>query len=303
MANKINNKNIYSPLRYPGGKGCIFPFVANLFYENGMIGMNYAEPYAGGCGLALRLLFEGYVEKIYINDIDNSIYSFWMTVVNNPEPFCNWIREVKVDMKTWQFYKNMYSNSKYLEPFDLAKCTFYLNRTNISGVLTGGAIGGYKQEGKYKVDVRFNKEDLIHRIMRIATLRSRIEISNLDGIDFVKKLDKKRENIFIYLDPPYFHKGADLYMNFYKNDDHLKLSKHVSRLKKNWMVSYDNHEFILNLYAEQQKIAYKLSQCASNRIGDEILVFSKNLVFDNAMNKLNSPVLLIDNKKFEPIAI
>jgi DNA adenine methylase len=63
-----------SPLRYPGGKSRIFPFVSQLFYENGMIGSSYAEPYAGGAGLALRLLFDEYVDKIYLNDLDKSIY-------------------------------------------------------------------------------------------------------------------------------------------------------------------------------------------------------------------------------------
>jgi DNA adenine methylase len=292
MAKPSNKKHIYSPLRYPGGKACIFNFVANLFYENQLIGINYAEPYAGGCGLALRLLFEGYVEKIYINDVDRSIYSFWNTIINRPDEFCSWVKNVKVNMKSWDYYKEVQKNSKYLDEFELAKSTFFLNRTNVSGVIKGGAIGGKKQEGKYKIDVRFNKPDLINRILKIATLKERINVSCLDGVDFLKKLDSKKEEIFIYLDPPYFHKAADLYMNFYKEKDHKNLSKHVSKLKKKWMVSYDNQEFILNLYAEQEKVEYKLSQCASNRIGDEILIFSDKLNFINSIQSLNSPVLL-----------
>ncbi|MBE2228291.1 MAG: DNA adenine methylase [Ignavibacteria bacterium] len=289
---KPSKKIIYSPLRYPGGKGCIFPFVSKLFYENQLIGTTYAEPYAGGAGLALRLLFEGYVENIYINDIDRAIYSFWQAILDEPEKFCDWISEVKVDIKNWKYYKNIQTHLNTVNNFELAQSTFFLNRTNISGVIKGGAIGGLKQKGKYKITARFNKEDLINRILKIAQVKDKIKVTNLDGINFVKRLDNSKKEIFIYLDPPYFCKGACLYMNYYKQKDHLKLSKHVSSLKKKWMVSYDNHDFILNLYAENKKVSYKLSQCASNRIGDELLIFSNKLSFINSIKMLSSSIIL-----------
>lgn len=292
MAMQANTKHIYSPLRYPGGKSCIFSFVGKLFYENNLLGVNYAEPYAGGAGLALRLLFEGYVEKIYINDIDRSIYAFWHTVLNDTQKFCKWIEKVEVNVDEWRHSKKLHSNPKYLTDFELAQSTFFLNRTNVSGIITGGPIGGLDQKGKYKIDCRFNKQDLINRIQRIASLRERIIISNLDGVDFLKKMDGRQEDIFIYLDPPYFAKGAHLYLNFYKEKDHRKLSKYVSKLNKRWMVSYDNQDFIINLYAGQKKLSYKLSQCVTNRIGDEVLIFSDRLNFKTSIQSLNSPLLL-----------
>lgn len=282
----------YSPLRYPGGKNCIFPFVSKIFYENNLLGSSYAEPYAGGAGLALRLLFEGYVNHVYINDLDNSIYAFWSTVVDRPDDLCKWIRSVKVSIPNWKRYKQIQQNGENEDSFELAKATFFLNRTNISGVIKGGVIGGQEQKGKYKIDARFNKTDLINRIQKIAEQKSRITISNLDGLSFISKLDKRKEDIFIYLDPPYYQKGADLYMNFYNKDDHKKLSKHVHRMRKKWMVSYDNHDFILNLYAEDRKIAYKLSQAASNRVGDEIIIFGNGLHYTESIGALNSPVQL-----------
>lgn len=290
---KRNNSNIYySPLRYPGGKNCIFPFVSNVFYENDLIGINYAEPYAGGAGLALRLLFEGYVDNIYINDLDRSIYAFWISIINRPEEFCDWISKVKVSLLNWRKYKNIQANANQVGLFELAQSTFFLNRTNISGVIKGGVIGGQKQMGKYKIDVRFNKDDLIQRILRIAQIKNRINVSNLDGLSFINKMNKKQEQIFIYLDPPYYQKGADLYMNFYSKDDHKKLSKYVHTMKKEWMVSYDNHDFILNLYPDKNKISYKLSQSASNRIGDEILIFSETVRFSDSMKILNSAEII-----------
>jgi len=282
-----------SPLRYPGGKNCIFPFLSNLFYENHLIGINYAEPYTGGAGLALRLLFEGYVEKVYINDLDRAVYCFWKSVLEKTDELCAWIREVEITVDNWKKYRKIFENSENEDYFDLAKSTFFLNRTNVSGVLSGGIIGGLEQKGKYKIDARFNKEDLIKRIERISNSKDRILLFNLDGLSFVKKIDKKkREDIFIYLDPPYYQKGADLYMNFYSQRDHKKLADYVHRLKKRWMVSYDNHEFILKLYSENHRVMYKLSQSASNRIGDEILIFSEGLDFQDSLKSLKSPVLV-----------
>ncbi len=263
-----------------------------MFYENNLIGMGYAEPYAGGAGLALRLLFEGYVERIYINDFDKAIYAFWVSILNRTEEFCEWLKNVDISVDTWNKYKEIQRNIDNSSLFEIAKSTYYLNRTNISGVIKGGIIGGQEQTGKYKMDARFNKNDLIGRIKRIAKLKDRIIVSNLDGLAFISKLNKKKEDIFIYLDPPYYQKGADLYMNFYSKKDHAKLSKTVRSLQKKWMVSYDNHDFILNLYAEHKRVVYQLSQSASNRIGDEILVFSEELSFENSINTLKSPILL-----------
>lgn len=255
-----------------------------------MIGANYAEPYAGGAGLALRLLFEGYVEHIYINDLDRSIYAFWKSILDRPKEFCEWIEDIDVSIENWNKYKSIQKMD--VDDFELAKSTFFLNRTNISGVIKGGVIGGQQQKGKYKIDARFNKKDLINRIHKIASIRDRVTVSNLDGLSFINKLNKRQEEIFIYLDPPYYQKGADLYMNFYSEKDHKKLSKHVHRMKKKWMVSYDNQDFILNLYAEQNKIIYKLSQAASNRIGDEVLIFADEINYEDSISALKSPMII-----------
>lgn len=282
----------YSPLRYPGGKNCIFPFVAKLFYENDMVGASYAEPYAGGSGLALRLLFEGYVNHVYINDLDRSIYSFWTSILSRPVEFCEWLMGVEVSIDSWHKYKEIQQCSETVDSFELAKSTFFLNRTNVSGVIKGGIIGGREQKGKYKIDARFNKIDLCERIRKIAEMCDHITVSNKDGLEFINQMNRLRKEVFIYLDPPYYQKGADLYMNFYAAEDHRKLSQHVRKMKKRWMVSYDHHDFILNLYSNSNKISYSLSQSASNRVGEEILVFSNGLHYADSITALKSPSML-----------
>ena len=174
MENKTNSHR--SPLRYPGGKACIFKFMTKLLEENDLVGTDYAEPYAGGAGLALRLMMEEYVGDIYINDLDPSIHAFWNAILTRPNDFCKWVEEVPVTVEQWLYYKRIQSNYKTVDSFELAKSTFFLNRTNVSGVITGGIIGGLKQEGKYKIDVRFNKKDLINRIKDISKFSKRIHL-------------------------------------------------------------------------------------------------------------------------------
>ena len=292
MAGSYRNSQFESPLRYPGGKACIFPFISNLFYENGLLGADYAEPYAGGSGLALKLLFNEYVNRIHINDFDILIFSFWTSILESNTRFCDWIEDVQVNIENWNYYKLIQRNPDQFSQFERGQAVFFLNRTNISGVIKGGPIGGVQQKGKYKITARFNKSDLIKRIERIADFKERILVSNLDGLNFIQQLNQKKQNTFIYLDPPYVHKGADLYMNYFKKMDHERLAQQVGKIRHKWLISYDNNEFIINLYEKQKKVQYSLSQSASNRVGNEILVFAEKLRYSQSLEKLKNVQLI-----------
>lgn len=281
-----------SPLRYPGGKGCISEFMMHFLKENDMVGIRYAEPYVGGAGLALGLLMDGYVSEIYINDLDPSIYSFWWTVLNQPEELITWIERVKISIEEWKQCKEVLRCYKKADIVDLAKATFFLNRTNVSGVLSGGVIGGQEQKGKYKIDARFNKKELISRIQRIMQFSGRIHLSNHDGLLFLNEMNNMSEDMLIYLDPPYYKKGAELYLNAFKDIDHENLAIAIGNVSKHWMVSYDNQPFILNLYTQYNKILYQLSQCASNRVGDEVIIFAPQLKYDDSLQYLSKPIRL-----------
>lgn len=280
---------LYSPLRYPGGKNCIFKFLSNLFYENDLIGIEYAEPYAGGAGLALHLLMDGYVSKIHLNDLDEWVYAFWYTILNNKDEFCRWLKNVTINIDTWRTYKDMLSHSFNLTQFEKAQAFFFLNRTNVSGVIKGGVIGGLLQKGKYKIDARFNKIDLINRIEKIYQRRNNIEIYNFDGIEFLKQMNRKHRDLFIYIDPPYVIKGSNLYLNFYTQSDHTALAQMVKKLRKGWLISYDNCELVNSLYNTYDRISYKLAQNTSNRIGEEMLIFPDFIAYSNSLSALSTP--------------
>lgn len=285
-------QKLYSPLRYPGGKNCIFRFMRQYMMDNHLTGMSYAEPFAGGAGLALHLLMEEYVDRIYINDLDRAVYAFWHVMVTRNEDFCRWLSDVKVDMDTRVWARSIYENTATTDEMELAKATFFLNRTNVSGVLNGGAIGGNDQTGKYKIDARFNREDLLNRIKAIGEYSDRIYVSNDDALDFIKRLDNRDEDIFIYLDPPYVNKGADLYLNFYKEEDHKALSEIVHHIHQPWLMSYDDSDLINGLYSDYRRISYRLMQSTSNRMGKEIIIVPARKRLRKAMIEIKEPILL-----------
>ncbi|MCP4355454.1 MAG: DNA adenine methylase [Proteobacteria bacterium] len=269
----------YSPLRYPGGKGKLSGYVKLIIEQNKLYDGVYLEPFAGGAGIALDLLFSEYVGSIYINDFDRSVYAFWHSIVNNAEAFIERINEVPVTIDEWYKQKGIQKSKETAELFELGFSTFFLNRANRSGILKGGAIGGLKQSGEYKIDARFNKENLISRIQRIHNYKNRIKVFNKDALDIIKDvIPTLPENSLTYFDPPYFVKGHQLYINFYKEDDHRQLSEAIAGVKKHWIVSYDNVDEIKSLYKGFRKTIYDLNYNAGRVTkGSEVMFFSDGL--------------------------
>ncbi len=270
----------YSPLRYPGGKGKLFPYIKNLFEKNNLYKTIYVEPFAGGSSLALSLLMEEYTPEVYINDIDFHIYAFWYNVVHEPDKLIKNILNCKINIETWLKEKNIYSNYKKHSIIDVGFATFFLNRTNRSGILNGGIIGGKNQNSKWNIAARFNKKDLINRIERIALYSDRINVSNYDALHLFDLVEKKQDKYFYFIDPPYFINGKDLYLNFYKKDDHELLCKKIFTLNNKWIVTYDNVPEINNIYRKcKNKIEYSLNYSANtNRKGKELMFFSPKML-------------------------
>ena len=273
----------YSPLRYPGGKGKIAKFMKQFVKENFDELPVYIEPYAGGAEIALTLLIEGYVKKIWINDKDYGIYCLWLSILNDTEQFIKIIEETKLDIPTWRKQKDIYKNQEKYTKLEVGFATFYLNRCNFSGVIKGGPIGGIKQTGKWKIDARFNKKDLIQRIERIAKHKNNIKVYNEDTLELLEKHKRLFKKCLLYLDPPYFDKGDQLYTNHYKSRDHAKISQYISKLKGKWIVSYDNVPEIVDLYkfVKSQNIReFNISYSAAegkNKRGKEIMFFAENV--------------------------
>lgn len=272
----------YTPLRYPGGKAKIAPYIKSII-KNREGKLKYIEPFAGGAACGLSLLFEGFVSEITINDFDLGIYSFWKSVVYDTDRFVIAIENAPLSINEWSKQKKIYE--EYIDSnscFELGFATFYLNRTNRSGILKAGPIGGKQQSGKWKLDARFNKVDLIKRIKKIGQYRHKINVTN---IDLIKSFDEFRklvdENTIIYFDPPYVNKGKDLYMNYLTSEDHIALRNSIQTLKNvNWIITYDNCDLIREAYSEFPIIDIYLtySLCKKTRATEMMIFSDKSLV-------------------------
>lgn len=283
-------QNRFSPLRYPGGKGKLTEYIRSIFEANDLNDGHYVEPYAGGAAVALSLLFLENASHIHINDLNPSIYAFWHSVLNEPEALCRKISSTRVSATQWKKQKQIQSNREEQTLLDLGYSTFFLNRTNRSGIINGGMIGGVNQTGEWKIDARFNKKELIQRIERIASYSGRISLYNLDACVLLKKLNSKLpQKTLIYLDPPYYVKGKGLYQSHYSHDDHAVVGKLIQSLGHKWVVSYDDVKPIRDIYKERRQKRYGIGYSARDVYeGAEVLVYSDNLIVPRIANPLKA---------------
>ena len=266
-------------LRYPGGKSKLSRFISSLIDNNNLHNAIYVEPYAGGAGIAVNLLFDEWIREVIINDLDIHIYSFWKSILDDTENVLKLTRDKKVSVSEWKKQKYIFLNPKEYSRTEVGFSTFYLNRCNHSGILTGGVIGGYKQLGRYKIDARFNKYNLLKKIERIALYSNRIKVYKKDALTLLKNINNKTQKHFIYLDPPYYHKSDDLYFNTYKMSDHKKLSLFLKN-KKNffWILSYDNCKEIRTLYTKNKKRNFNINYSLNKKTaGSELMIFDRKI--------------------------
>lgn len=270
----------YSPLRYPGGKNRLSAFLAKICIDNKIHG-HYVEPYAGGASVALFLLLEGYVSKITINDKDRSIYAFWYSVKNNSTKLCELIDKTEITVENWHKQKEIQKQKEEVDLLTLGFSTLFLNRTNRSGIIKGGVIGGIKQDGDYKIDCRFNKEEIKHRIKFIAKYGTNIEVYNDDAIHLIDKIQMESINkgTIFYFDPPYYLKADQLYMNHYMDEHHKGVSDKIKSINNiHWVVSYDDNINIEKLYLNLPTKKYSFNHSAGiSKSGKEIMFFSPYL--------------------------
>jgi DNA adenine methylase len=267
-----------TPLRYPGGKTQFYPLIKKILENNGLTGHTYIEPFAGGAGIAIKLLLNNDVNQIIINDIDPAIYAFWYSVLHFSDDLCNLINITPIDVTQWKKQKQIYLE-KNSNTINLGFATLFLNRSNVSGIINGGIIGGLQQDGPYRIDARFTKANLIKKIKAIHAQKDKINIFNLDAIELLK-LDKikKLRKTFVNFDPPYVTKGAGLYENSFSDNDHRRLASIIKKCSRKWIVTYDVHPLITGLYARFRfnylKINYSVNR---RRTEKEYIFFSDNL--------------------------
>jgi DNA adenine methylase len=267
-----------SPLRYPGGKGSLYLPLKRLLRANGLTGCTYVEPFAGGAGAALSLLLTGEVDRVVLNDLDPALYAFWRAASEHPEVMIERVEQVEITVDEWKKQRNAYLNAPRRDYLSLGFATFFLNRTNHSGILNGGPIGGLDQSGRYKIDARFNRSDLAERLRLIGLYSKSITVLRWDGAKVIDRY-ADRDDCFIYADPPYFEKAGTLYLNSFTADDHERLAATLRRhASSRWLLTYDNVPAVRDLYKGLRKATFPLHYSAHRVVrAEEIAVFSQGL--------------------------
>ncbi|NQW18898.1 MAG: DNA adenine methylase [Chloroflexi bacterium] len=256
------------------------PYLRQIIEFNEITNVTYVEPYAGGAGVAWDLLFREYAERVVINDLSIQIYCFWKSVFEKTEELLRLIRDTQISIEQRARQKSIFNTPEENDELAVGFSTFFLNRTNRSGILTGGVIGGKHQAGKWKLDARFNKGGLISRIERLAAYQNRVSISNLDAQEFLTDVAFQISGrSLIYLDPPYASRGQDLYQNHYDLADHTNIANLLFDCPQaEWLVSYDAVIEIDALYKQAERVDLSVSYSAQSRYrGNEWLHFSPSL--------------------------
>jgi DNA adenine methylase len=269
-----------TPLRYPGGKGKLAPFITEIMKENSLLGGEYAEPFAGGSGVAIELLLSGAASSVHLNDASTPIFSFWYAILSHTDDFCRRIKSASLTVEEWERQRAIFEDPEDHSILDVGFAAFYLNRCNRSGIMSGGVIGGYEQTGTWKMDARFPRNEMVRRIEAIAIHRDCIYLYNLDAEQFIRdELPGLSKLSLTYFDPPYFRAGKRLYLNHYLAEDHARLAKLIqSKLKQHWIVSYDNTAEVTGLYEKRRSFVYDLQYNAAKAyVGKEFFAFSDKL--------------------------
>ncbi len=267
----------YTPLRYPGGKGRLAEWMVRALRHNGLLGGWYAEPYAGGAGVAMLLLVQEHVNHVVINDADPGVHAFWRAVTECPREMMHLVREARLNIDEHHRQRAIYRTPEGRDFLELGFATLYLSRTSRSGILLGGPIGGKKQGGKYKIGARFNKEAIIRKIRLISMLRTRISVHGLDAEDFFDEVvPELPQRSLLYLDPPYFRNARRLYKNYYRAEDHARLANRIKELSRPWVLTYDMCDEVQQLYDGCGMTAFSIYYSANNDArgqGSELMVW------------------------------
>jgi DNA adenine methylase len=283
-----------SPLRYPGGKGGLAPFLGRLLEAQPAKCEVYVEPFAGGAGAALRLLLDEFVDEVVLNDLDAGVAAFWRCVFQQTEDLAGLIEAATITVDEWHKQQEVYeSRLTSHDELTLAFATFFLNRTNRSGILGARPIGGLGQTVDWKIDARFNKPALARRIRTLGNYRNRVTVSEEDGVQFVGRFLDRRS--FVYADPPYLVRGSDLYLDTLTWPDHQRLAALLCGSMARWMVTYDHDPRVHSLYPRHRRVSFSIAHTAATpHVGREMAVFADTVRVDDFLGLGRNATILLD---------
>lgn len=248
------NKRL-SPFRYPGGKSKLIDYL--YLHLNYSKTKKLVSPFTGGGSFELAMLDAGVVEHLHLNDLDTGIFSFWWVVKHMPFALIERLQTITPTHKDFFEAQSIIKEDyRGVDVVEAAWASLLVNRLAYSGIYKANPLGGKKGTRKALLS-RWNPIELEKRIMHIHQLSERITVTQENALELIEEAYWDGEST-IFIDPPYFEKGKDLYHCYYTEKDHIELSHLLDSLYHGCpgadiIVTYNYHEWIDNLYYYPQR--------------------------------------------------
>jgi DNA adenine methylase len=289
-----------SLIRYPGGKSKLCQQIIDKLSSYITPNTIYYEPFFGGGGIGLKLLknpplksplgmryiFYPTISSIWINDKDIGISCLWTSVIKYAEKLKRKIIDFKPSVFDFYAFKRelLRLDRKPILEDDIVDIGFKklaIHQISYSGLGTksGGPLGGINQQSKYLIDCRWSPKYLCKKIDNFHTLFSNINIEQqyCTNEDFGVLLNNANTNCLVYLDPPYYVKGNELYQCGFNENDHVRLSNMLRIANYKWLLSYDDCPEIRKLYwwANTESLSVNYTINTSNNKNELLITNAK----------------------------
>ena len=271
------NKTLRSPLRYPGGKFRLSKTIFGYIPDH----KEYRELMVGGGSVFLRML-DAYPERKYwINDINSDLIAFWKTLKSKSFSLADEAESFKNRYKDngKELFILLKNRDDWKGEFEIALRLYILNMISFSGLVDAGGYSKLSFEGRFTV-ASFS------RIRELSNKLKNVKITNRSFESVTKKFGS---DVFLYIDPPYFkQKNSKLYGirgTYHINFNHLLLRETLNNSKFNWLLSYDDSEYIRELYTNDDFIIKSIDgHYGMNNVGKKTAPVGKELLIMNYEN-------------------
>jgi len=264
-------KQNVSPLRYPGGKTKLIPYIASILPDTVT---RIVEPFCGGSSVSLALLLAGKVDEIVLNDMDINVISLFRTIMDNPHQLIQRIWNTTLSREQYFSFQKSLLAEEEIQEEERAFRFLYCNRTAFSGIIFANPMSN--------LNARWNPKVLQKRILDIWKASDKIMLCMEDAKQLIEEEYWHGEDTFIFIDPPYFKKGGALYRKAYQESDHADLSFVLEHLYRqvpgaHMVITYDNEKVIRDLYKIPRIQVFKPTYSIAN--GNQTQKFHKENLF------------------------
>lgn len=227
-----------SPFRYPGGKTWFVPTFRDWIKNHSPKPEILIELFAGGGIISLTALFEEFVSRVVMVEIDEEIAAVWQSVVDG---HAEWIAK---RILSFELTKESVIDEISRTSVDLREKAFQTilkNRTFHGGILAeGSGFLKYGEKGKV-IRSRWYPATLSKRFSNLKLVADRILFCKDDGLEVIREYSRRQDVVF-FIDPPYTAGGKKAGKRLYRHFtlDHERLFTLCESVKGDFLMTYDN---------------------------------------------------------------